>query len=73
MTRDWAVWYKRLQARFPHLEDGAMSCARPDRQRFESYLAKTHNLSLTEAREEIDDFIFVEALILEYEDGQESV
>ncbi len=65
MTGNWAVWYRKLQSRFPHLDDGAMPFAKVDRGGFESYLAETHNLSLTEAREEIDDFLFVEALILE--------
>lgn len=67
MTQDWSIWYRRLQSRFPNLDDGAMPFAKVDRNRFESYLAEAHNLSLTEAREEIDDFLFVQALILESE------
>lgn len=68
MTCDWAVWYGKLQTRFPYLDDDAMPFAKVDRCGFEAYLAETHNLSLTEAREEIDDFLFVETLILETKD-----
>lgn len=72
MTRDWAVWYKKLQSRFPNLDDGAMAFAKTDRSQFECYLAEIHNLSLTEAQEEIEDFLFVQTLILESEGDHEA-
>ncbi|MEY8830775.1 hypothetical protein AB9K34_20575 [Sedimentitalea sp. XS_ASV28] len=72
MIADWAVWYRRLQNRFPNLDDGAMPFAKIDRGGFEAYLAETHNLSLTEAQEEIEDFLFVESLILENGGGHEA-
>jgi hypothetical protein len=49
-----------------------MPFAKVDRAQFEAYLAETHNLSLTEAQEEIDDFLFVQALILETEGDHEA-
>lgn len=72
MTRNWGTWYRRLQTRFPHLDDGAMPYAKVDRSLFEAYLAETHNLSVTEAREEIDDFLFVEKLARECENEHEA-
>jgi hypothetical protein len=40
-----------------------------DRDKFVAYLARTHHLTLTEAREEVDDFLYVESLLREL-DGQ---
>lgn len=65
LTTDWAMWFRRMQSRFPHLDDSAMPFVKQDRGRFEAYLAGTHNLSMEEAREEIDDFLFVETMALE--------
>ena len=62
LTADWAKWFKRIQKRFPNLDDSAMPFVKQDRSRFESYIAGTHNLSLREAHEELDDFLFVETL-----------
>lgn len=65
LTADWALWFSKMQLRFPHLEDSAMPFVKQDRIRFEAYLAGVHNLSLHEAHEEIEDFMFVESLALE--------
>ena len=59
------MWFTRIQSRFPNLEDSAMPFLKTDRQRFEAYLADRHDLTLTEAREELDDFLFVEQLARE--------
>lgn len=65
LTADWGLWFSKMQSRFPHLEDSAMPFVKQDRTRFEAYLAGVHNLSMEEAREEIEDFMFVESLALE--------
>lgn len=65
LTADWALWFSRMKSRFPQLEDSAMPFVKQDRGRFEAYLAGVHNLSIEEAREEIDDFMFVETLAME--------
>ena len=62
LTADWAMWFQRMKTRFPNLDDSAMPFVKQDRGRFEAYLADTHNLSMTEAREEVEDFMYVEAL-----------
>lgn len=42
-----------------------MPFLKQDRSRFEAYLAGMHNLSIQEAHEEIEDFMFVETLARE--------
>ncbi|SFT50449.1 hypothetical protein [Sedimentitalea nanhaiensis] len=71
-TDDLAAWFTRLQSRFPYLDDSAMPHATRGRARFEAYLAQTHNLSLTEAHEEVDDFLYIESLIREADDSTEA-
>lgn len=68
MTGNWGHWFRRMQARFPHLEDSAMPFLKQDRGRFEAYLAQTHDLTLNEARAELEDFLLVEALLRETSD-----
>lgn len=62
MIQDWATWSRRLQSRFPNLDDAAMPFSKLDRDRFEAYLAEVQNLSLIEAHEEIEDFLYLETL-----------
>ena len=57
LTRDWARSYSALRSEFPHLEPSAMPFLKADQDRFESYLAATHDMSLTEARDAFDTFL----------------
>ena len=65
LTSNWSDIRSRIMTRFPNLDDGAMPFAKTNRERFEAYLAGTHDLTLSEAREELDDFLFVEQLARE--------
>ncbi|MEO1733947.1 MAG: hypothetical protein AAFR45_10025 [Pseudomonadota bacterium] len=65
LIQDWGYWYRKLKTRFPNLDDGSMPFLKQDRGRFEAYVAETHNLTLEEARQELEDFLFVEALARE--------
>ncbi|QBF31758.1 hypothetical protein [Thalassococcus sp. S3] len=66
LTQNWGVWFNRMKSsRFPHLDESAMPFVKLDRARFEAYIADTHQLTLTEAREEFEDFLYVEALARE--------
>lgn len=65
ITADWGLWFRRMKARFPYLEDSAMEIGKHDRARFEAHLAKVHNLSLNEAHEEINDLLYIETLTRE--------
>ncbi len=62
VTQNWPLWSRRIRARFPSLDQTAMTERRHDRSAFEAYLAHAHNLSLNEAHEEMDDFLYFEAL-----------
>lgn len=64
-TQDWASSFSRAQMRFPNLHESDMPFLKSDRRRFEAYLADRHHLTLEEARQELDDFLFVEALARE--------
>lgn len=65
VNRNWTDWSARIQKRFPLLDCAEMERTRHDRRAFEAYLARTHNLSLNEAHEEIDDLLFLESLAAE--------
>ena len=65
LIQDWGYLYRKLKTRFPNLDDGSMPFLKQDRGRFEAYVAETHNLTLEEARQELEDFLFVEALARE--------
>jgi len=67
LTQDWASAFARAKRRFPNLDDGDMPFLKLDRGRFEAYLAARHNLTLDEAREELRDYLYVEALNRELE------
>ncbi|MEM6758736.1 MAG: hypothetical protein AAF601_04595 [Pseudomonadota bacterium] len=57
LTRDWAASYRALRQEFPQLEPSAMPFLKGDQDRFESYLAATHDMSLSEARDAFDAFL----------------
>ena len=65
IVADWTAWSERFRMRYPQLETKRMDRARHDRAAFEAYLARAHNLSLTEAHEEIDDLLYIETLARE--------
>lgn len=62
LTQDWGTSYARAKRRFPNLRKQDMAPVPKDRQQFEAYLAERHHLTVNEAREELDDFLFTEAL-----------
>lgn len=57
LTENWAASYRRLQMRFPHLEDDAMAFVKQDHSRFISYLAASHALTYQEAEEALVDYL----------------
>jgi len=57
ITQNWAWWFSRMKTRFPDLEDSSMPFLKQDRDRFEAYLAHTHDLTVSEAREEFQAFL----------------
>lgn len=57
LTRDWATSYRALRREFPKLEQSAMPFLKGDKDRFESYLAATHDMSLKEAQDAFDTYL----------------
>ena len=57
LTRNWADNYRALRQEFPKLEPSAMPFLKADQDRFESYLAATHDMSLKEAQDAFDAFL----------------
>ncbi|SMO39958.1 hypothetical protein SAMN06265380_101422 [Ruegeria faecimaris] len=57
--------YARAKRRFPNLRDRDMDAVGRDRAQFEAYLAERHHLTVNEAHEELEDFLFTEALTRE--------
>ncbi|MVO14453.1 hypothetical protein [Parasedimentitalea huanghaiensis] len=66
-SKDWANCLPRIQNRFPYLQPALAPSLLQDPEAFVVYLAQTHHLTLTEAKEEVDDFLFVEGLLREVE------
>lgn len=65
LTRNWKVSYADLQRAFPNLEQSAMPFLKGDQDRFESYLAATHDMTLDEARQALDAFLADSRLVLD--------
>lgn len=66
-TKVRAASLPRMQNRFPYLHPNLVPTLLQDREAFIAHLAKTHQLTLTEAQEEVDDFLFIEGLLSEVE------
>ncbi|CUH41703.1 MULTISPECIES: hypothetical protein [Ruegeria] len=66
LTQDWSAMYTRAKRRFPNLRDQDMVRLSQDRKCFEAYLAERHQLTMNEAHEELEDFLFTEGLNREF-------
>ena len=66
LSQDWDAIYSRAKRRFPNLRDQDMVRLSKDRKRFEAYLAERHHLTMNEAHEELEDFLFTEGLNREF-------
>lgn len=62
LGQSWSETYPRIKQRFPFLCADKAPSLFDNRPAFEAYLAKTHQLTLTEAHEEVDDFLYIEGL-----------
>lgn len=65
IKEDWSFWGQVIHNRFPQLPRKELEQPMHDRRQLEAKLARSHQLSLTEAREEIEDLIFVQSLARE--------
>ncbi|WP_415402780.1 hypothetical protein [Tateyamaria sp. SN3-11] len=64
LTQNWAESYRALCIEFPGLEPSAMPFLKADQDRFESYLAATHDMSLKEAQNAFDAYLARQAKAL---------
>ena len=62
LTQNWGLWFSRLKDQFPNLDDGSMPFLKLDRDRFEAHLAQTHDITLNEARDAVEGFLYIETL-----------
>ena len=62
LTQNWPLWFSRFKAQFPNLDDASMPFLKLDRNRFEAHLAETHDMTLNEAREAVNGFLYIETL-----------
>lgn len=69
LAGDWVSAAARIRTRFPNIDASAMALLGADPVRFEAHLAAAHNLTLTEVREELADYLYVETLKRELGDG----
>ncbi|PCJ07597.1 MAG: hypothetical protein COB16_10650 [Rhodobacteraceae bacterium] len=67
-TDVWVTSLPRMQNRFPYLHPKLVPSLLHDREAFVAHLAQTHQLTLREAQEEVEDFFYVEGLLREVED-----
>lgn len=64
----WRDCLPRVQTRFPYVRASRAPSLLDDREAFVKYLARTHHLTLNEAKEEVDDFLYIEGLRRELND-----
>lgn len=65
ITEEWSFWGTIIRNRFPQLSQTELKLPVEDRGVFEAQIARSHELSINEAREEIDDLIYVQTLARE--------
>ncbi len=58
ITRNWNQAAGRLRQRFPHVDDAALSDAPPQVDEVARHVADRHDLTLHEARREVEDLLF---------------
>lgn len=73
LTQNWSLWFSRFKAQFPNLDDASMPFLKLDRNRFEAHLAETHDMTLNEAREAVNGFLYIETLARAQDDTKASV
>ena len=58
ITRNWNQAAGRLRQRFPHVDDTALSNAPRQVDEVARHVADRHDLTLREARREVEDLLF---------------
>ncbi|MEL7212092.1 MAG: hypothetical protein AAGK92_05480 [Pseudomonadota bacterium] len=59
LLKSWQVNLPMIRSRFPHADERALVALHQGHQAFAALMARTHDLTLQEAREEVDDWLHV--------------
>ncbi|MGB7318166.1 MAG: hypothetical protein WBC85_09395 [Planktotalea sp.] len=62
LISNWNKHLRALARRFPHADAGALGASKDGPSAMSRVLAKSHDLTVGEAREALDDFLFVQGL-----------
>ena len=62
VTRNWNTYLRALAQWFPHVDTAALGAIKGETGKRDHMLAKSHDLTIDEAREALDDFLFVQGL-----------
>ncbi len=62
LANNWNTHLRALLERFPYADRGALGAAMGEPDSTARVLAQSHDLTLHEAREVLDDFLFVQGL-----------
>lgn len=62
ITANWQTSLKALMARFPYADEGQLTLHKDKPDALMRHLAQSHHLTEAEAREEMADWAFVQAL-----------
>lgn len=62
LTANWGNSIRLLKSRFPHIDEKVVQDAAQDPDSVIAHLARQHDLTDSEAREELQDWAFVQSL-----------
>lgn len=62
LKTSWTTQTHKLVARFPYLERKAVAAFKGDQTEFAEYLAGSHHLTVSEAKEELEDYMYSEMM-----------
>lgn len=62
ITRNWKSFTDAISSRYPEVDPNALRMIRGDKGRLVEHLAERHDLTRTEADEELETFVMVQML-----------
>lgn len=57
LIKSWQLNLSMIRSRFPHAGEDALHALHESHQKFADLMAQTHDLTLSEAREEVEDWL----------------
>ncbi len=59
LLKSWQINLPMIRSRFPHADERALDALHQGHQSFAELMARTHDLTLREAREEVEDWLHI--------------